>query len=365
MIEMSTIYIFRVEVKTLPRFHRIKADNIQEAFEKANRLFNERYGGEGEYEIVEISIDRPLAEMPKIGFEVPVTNVRAEDYSFELTLGEKRSAHVFSTISIDRYDSLKRPTCGDLIKVNLELDLAARSVRERLEGLRRMSWKPIVEDGDGPVGASKFSGKPWLSKDMEWPVCPCNKPMQLFLQLDLADLPKDLKEDFGTGLLQMFFCTDCYDMAPFAKSALVRIIQPDGEGKDVEVPELPPCTFHREGGPFPPKLITGWEPRDDYPHGMQWEVDELLDLDDDERDIYDRLTNTNIYRSISGDKLWGWPCWVQSALYPSCPVCDHRMRVVFQIACDYIPYIFGDEDRGWITQCPEHKEQLTFHFDST
>jgi len=232
------------------------------------------------------------------------------------------------------------------------------SVKEKFASCRRTSWKPIVKDGDGPVDAAKFSGKPWLSKDMEWPVCPkCNKPMRFFVQLNLADLPKDLKEDFGTGLLQMFFCTNeksdcCHDaVSPFAKSVLVRIIQPDGEGKDVELPEIEDL--------FPSKLITGWESRDDYPNPLE-EVDVDVCLNDEERYIlYDDL-------NLTGDKLWGWPHWVQSEMYPRCPVCDRRMRVVFQIdSDDNLPYVFGDYDRGWITQCPEHKEQLTFHFDVT
>lgn len=281
---MNTTYIFRVEVKTLPESHHIEADNIQEAFERANKLFDERYG-EGEYEIVAIF-----------------------------------SAHA--------------------------------RVKEKLASYRRTAWIPVVEDGDGPVDASKFSGKPWLSKDMEWPVCPqCNKPMRFFVQLDLADLPKDLKEDFGTGLLQMFYCTNCYEMGPFAESAITRIIQPDGEGKDVEIPEIEDL--------FPPKLITGWESRDDYPDVEEYNLGEIdVDLDDDEWDILIDL-------HYSGDKLWGWPLWVQSAAYPHCTVCDRRMRVVFQIdgSGDNLPYTFGDGGRGWITQCPEHKRQLTYHFD--
>lgn len=212
-----------------------------------------------------------------------------------------------------------------------------------------------MEDGDGPVNASKFSGKPWLSRDMEWPVCPkCNKPMRFFVQLSLADLPKDLKEDFGTGLLQMFHCMneECRHDAvcPFAKSVLVRIIQPDEEGKDVELPDAQDL--------FPPKLITGWESCDDYPH-QEEEVEVDLRLNDDEWNILHDL-------NLTGDKLWGWPAWVQSMQYPPCPACGRQMRLVFQIDSeDNLPVIFGDCDRGWITQCPEHKEQLTFHFDST
>ena len=133
-------------------------------------------------------------------------------------------------------------------------------------------------------------------------------------------------------------------------SVLARIIQPDGEGKDVELPEIEDL--------FPPKLITGWESWDDYPT-----VDETVEvnvrLNDEEWDILYDL-------NLNGDKLWGWPSWVQSEMYPRCPVCAHRMRVVFQIdSYDNLPFMFGDGGCGWITQCPEHKEQLTFHFDTS
>jgi hypothetical protein len=35
----------------------------------------------------------------------------------------------------------------------------------------RLAWRPVVEDGDGPPAASKFSGTPWIGPDAPWPDC--------------------------------------------------------------------------------------------------------------------------------------------------------------------------------------------------
>jgi hypothetical protein len=57
---------------------------------------------------------------------------------------------------------------------------------------RRPGWKPVVVDGDGPATASRFSGTPWIGPDAPWPECGhCTKPLQLFLRLDLRNLPQD------------------------------------------------------------------------------------------------------------------------------------------------------------------------------
>src|SRR6516164_8055573 len=77
---------------------------------------------------------------------------------------------------------------------------------------RRLAWKPIVEKGDGPATGSKFCGVPWIAPDAPWPECGhCKKPLPLFLQLDLGELPEELGYRFGKGLLQLFYCTrdDC------------------------------------------------------------------------------------------------------------------------------------------------------------
>ena len=52
----------------------------------------------------------------------------------------------------------------------------------------------------------------------------------------------------------------------------------------------------------------------------------------------------------SGEKLGGWPMWVQSVEYPSCPECGAEMTLLFQIDSERnLPYMFGDVGCGHIT----------------
>jgi uncharacterized protein YwqG len=82
-----------------------------------------------------------------------------------------------------------------------------------------------------------------------------------------------------------------------------------------------------------------------------------INLSDDE---FERLYELEI-EPKSGDKLAGWPLWIQGVEYPSCPICQAEMSLVFQIDSeDNVPYMFGDVGCGHITQCREHKEQLAF-----
>src|SRR5258708_2029260 len=107
---------------------------------------------------------------------------------------------------------------------------------------RRPAWKPVVEDGDGPATASKFSGSPWITPDSPWPECGhCKKPLQFFLQLNLSDLPEELGQRFGTGLLQLFYCTrdECQGYGgwePFADDlSRVRLVHPKGEALQTDM----------------------------------------------------------------------------------------------------------------------------------
>lgn len=153
----------------------------------------------------------------------------------------------------------------------------------------------------------------------------------------------------------MFYCTsedpmcevECQAFFPFAKSVLVRIVQPD-TGKYTPDAALPENSF-------PAKLITGWEEIEDYPSAEEGCLMGVK-LEDDERDsMYD----TGFPRI--GDKLAGYPAWVQGVEYPSCPACGEIMRLLFQIdAEDNLPFMFGDVGCGHITQCKNHREQLAF-----
>ena len=221
---------------------------------------------------------------------------------------------------------------------------------------KRAAWKPIVEDGDGWSLASKFSGVPYLKAGEEHPRCKnCRESLQLFVQLNLDELPEPARSEFGDGLLQMFYCTseeplcedECDAYFPFSESVLVRIVQPDAA--QTASPGVAPTKEF-----FPPKLIVGWQESEDYPNPEEAESLGIELSEDEQEPLYEAFPQT-------GDKLAGYPAWVQGIEYPNCPTCDKQMRLVFQIDSeDNLPYMFGDVGCGHITQCETHKEQLAF-----
>jgi len=240
---------------------------------------------------------------------------------------------------------------------------------------RLAAWRPIAEDGDGSPTVSKFCGTPWIGSDAAWPDCGnCNQPLQLFLQLDLEALPAELERRFGTGLLQLFYCTrdECQGYGgwePFGDDlSRVRIVRPQGPGVKTS-----PTT---NVGNHPAKQIVGWNQFMDLPHpeehaqlGLKYVYDHKASTVRLEREemglvlenINDPMLAENVANSELGDKLAGWPAWIQSMEYPQCPRCKRRMIHVFQIDSeDHIPFMFGDAGCGHITQCPDHKEIVAF-----
>ncbi|MBD2741223.1 DUF1963 domain-containing protein [Coleofasciculus sp. FACHB-1120] len=239
-------------------------------------------------------------------------------------------------------------------------DLKLAQLKQKLNGVRRSAWKPIVQEGDGDLTASKFAGKPWLSADETWPTCPnCQKPMQFFLQLNLDKLPESLNGKFGSGLLQFFYCTnyeppychcevDCGAWEAFVNTQLVRIIQPNTAPLHVEIPGIEDL--------FDSRLILNWEEIYDYPDWQELEI-YGINLNKEEDDVF---FQNKLYQL--GDKLAGWPIWVQGLEYPNCPHCNQAMnQFVFQLESDgNVPHMWGDAGIGYLIQCPEHKEQLAF-----
>ena len=257
-------------------------------------------------------------------------------------------------------------------------------VNEKLEPWKkkhsRPAWRPVVESGDRPLTASKFSGTPWLSADEAWPVCPgCDVPLQLFLQLNLSNLPSGLKNRFGAGLLQLFYCRDddidCpaakEGYQPFSECELVRVVEPGPHAAQIHEPEEPKY--------FPAKLITGWEQLDDYPRwneeyeaplNFDWDYQaEMVCIESQEfgvklegaMDDLDVEFSKQVTPCHGGDKLAGWPHWIQHVEYPTCPKCNRQMELVFQIDSeDNLPCLLGDGGCGHITQCPKHKDVVAF-----
>jgi len=231
-----------------------------------------------------------------------------------------------------------------------------------MERHRRASWKPVTIEGDGPDTASKFSGLPWLEHAEDWPICPnCQAPMQLLLQLALDTLPPEIGPSLGEGLLQFFACLDrdCEDaeenfMVPYPKNQIRRLIRPTGPGRAV-IPDNP--------APFPPRLITGWTVQDDYPEFEEW-----YDLDKQEgKNPMDRQELVNHddlsqqFPTRDGDKLGGWPCWIQNVSYPECEICGAPLRPVFQFESnENLPYAWGDNGVAHLTQCKKHKDVIGF-----
>ncbi len=193
--------------------------------------------------------------------------------------------------------------------------------------------------------------------------------MPVFVQLDLAQLPPALEQRFGTGLLQLFYCTECDGgWEPFAKSQLVRVGRLTGAPS---APRLP-----QDGKRLPPKAIVGWEEIVDLPDpeeheqlGLSYTYDfaaRVVRLEWPEVGLtIDRSLDEGLAEAVataaSGDKLAGWPAWVQGVEYPSCPRCGQRMRLVFQLDSeDHLPFMFGDMGTGHVTQCPAHLEVVAF-----
>ena len=234
--------------------------------------------------------------------------------------------------------------------------------------MRRTAWKPeTVEDGEG---LSHFGGLPMMLKDEEWPSCrECRKPMRLLLQLDLSALPEGVEKPAESGLLQLFYCqTDdgmCETWATLSECNHVRLI-PGGtptENGDVE--------------PFAVKTITGWTPLEDDPGGGDQELNGLhyqydfeegviaLECKDPDLILSGIPIKTHIEDEVGapaeGDKLAGWPMWVQGPEYPKCPECRQTMHYFFQIDSeDNVPHMFGDVGCGHITYCKRHPNVMAF-----
>jgi hypothetical protein len=224
----------------------------------------------------------------------------------------------------------------------------------KLAALRRTAWVPRVEDGNSYPTASKFSGSAALAAGEAWPLCAnCGKPLQLFLQLNTAELPAAAASPWPDSLLQVFYCTsseplcevDCEAYNPFSQSTLLRVLPV----RDAVVEAAAPH------GAFPAKRIVGWNPIDDYPG---WE--ELREADFSDA-AAEEVGNRGY--PLSGEKLFGWPYWVQGVEYPDCPRCGSLMELLFQIDSENnLPYMFGDAGCGHVTYCSQHPDVLAFRW---
>ncbi len=218
----------------------------------------------------------------------------------------------------------------------------------KLASFRRDALVPITEAADGPPESSKFSGLPLIVEGTDWPVCHnCTQPMQLFFQLNLSEV--DHPYPTKNGVLQLFYCTsseplcevDCKSYFPFSKATLARVVS--GEPTLFEVPS---------GDFFPGRRIVSWQRRPDFPAEL-----EDASITDDEYDILIE------HFPLSGEKLGGWPNWVQDEELPDCRTCGQQMEFLVQIDSNgHLPYMFGDMGCGHLSFCRNHPDEMSFHW---
>lgn len=237
----------------------------------------------------------------------------------------------------------------------------------------RTAWVPWLDDEADPLNGSRFGGSPWIPTGEAVPPCGvCEEPLRLLLQLALDELPPEARGALpSSGMVQAFYCEypeceqDGSGWEPFSKVHLVRIIASDGPGA-IEV----------YGQPFPVRAISGWDPAPDLPAAdEQDELGLVFDYDFASNQVrvrcksvqldappisMDELQAEQVSQASSGDKLRGWPHWVQHVSYPRCPQCSGAMEYVFQLDSDHhLPFVWGDAGVAHLSQCAQHPEVLT------
>lgn len=218
----------------------------------------------------------------------------------------------------------------------------------------RRPFTPSTREGDGPVTASKFGGAAFLRAGEPWPVCGgCGKPMSFFAQLDLAALPAGLDYPHREGMVQLFYCTgsdpvcevDHEAWQPFGKSSLARWLSAS------ELASKPAPAQDPTGEPA--AVLVSWEQGLPELPGYEEDVppppESMEELDDE------------TLRPRPGDKIGGWPAWVQGPEYPKCPQCKTRMVYLLQLESNGLcRHQFGDLGAGHLSQCPNHPEVVAF-----
>jgi hypothetical protein len=222
-------------------------------------------------------------------------------------------------------------------------ELRRQRLASQLESLRRVCFEPLLEAGDGSPADPKMGGTPLGDP----PVCKgCKQTMVLLLQLDPRLLPEGAPLA-GKVPVQIFHCgrNDCdYGDVTFAPGGTGVVLRAAKESKK-------PRGAVAKGQA---SRIVGWKATSDLPGGG--------DVDGLELDAK-QLRLMRSERSREGDKLGGYPSWIQSPNTPSCPTCDQPMRFVFQLTARLVD--FGDSGLGYVHQCAKHPAKLAFSWSST
>ncbi|KXZ56895.1 hypothetical protein GPECTOR_1g807 [Gonium pectorale] len=227
---------------------------------------------------------------------------------------------------------------------------------KRICDLRRPAFKPncepAPEDGLGLL-ESKIGGLPYLTPHEAWPTAD-GCPLAHLWQQRVGELPLAVQEALGhcRGLLQVFVL-ETLDQDGDGSWYLVRVLgeeqlapRPRSEVAQALPAELELLDEHR---------VCSYSRSYDFPV-----LDDLLSeltpqLDPDVvADVVNGLQEANLYRTLSGDKLLGWPNWCQGPEWCE----DERRRrftQIVQIEGSVVDFPVGDSGTLLLQRHPEQR----------
>ncbi len=217
-------------------------------------------------------------------------------------------------------------------------------LRERMAATARRTYRFDLDDGDSGPQASKFGGCPGLLEGEPWP-----SPLRFFAQIDFAALPQQAQERCGKRMLQVFIAED---VSPFRSGGtLIRWV--DSVDLETTTPPDGVALFAEK------RVVAFKQAVEEYPR-REYGLAQYDALTEDERQL---LRGAN----HAGDKVGGWPHWIQDPSYARCPKCKTRMdQLVLQIDSHHaVAFSFGDNGAAYILRCPEHADELSFTFQCT
>jgi len=219
------------------------------------------------------------------------------------------------------------------------------NLRQRMAATAIPTYRFDLDDGDSGPHASKFGGCPGLLAGEPWPSA-SNTPLLFFAQIDFAALPGEAQERFGKRMLQVFIAED---VSPFrSDGTLIRWV----DSVDLETTARPETVAL-----FAEKRVVAFKhAQQDYPL-REYGLAEYDALAEDEKQLLQRANH-------AGDKVGGWPHWIQETSYSRCPTCKTRMdQLVLQIDSHHaVAFSFGDNGVAYILRCPEHADELSFTY---
>ena len=255
-----------------------------------------------------------------------------------------------------------------LVEVQAPLSEAEAEEQRRWEavaGLPKLAAfvrdaRPLRAAGPGDTPVGRAGGAARLAPGEAWPCCPrCARPMRLMLELDEA------APSGGDGLLQVFYCTSTEPhceveteafFAGAGRSKLIRVLPKAGAA---------PCPYPVAGAPpgedgGPDLALARGAPVPDLPG--QEALSELaprLAEKDDLGELIEGLPR-------AGDKVGGWPAWVQGVEAPPCPRCAAPMdQLRAQLDSDGASgWQWGDLGRAYVLGCAAHPDEVDLVWQS-